>query len=273
MVGKKRPEPDRRHRQEQRLARLFKILQRLQGLRNWDAKTLAEDLGCHVRTIYRDLRVLEVAGIPCTFDGRTQGYRLPPGFRFAPPSLTADEALDQAVAAAVSRVPHLTAGDGAVPTTRRLEATVSEANRRILADAQEPIVALDLKLADHGRHRHILRTVQHALLERKQLRGRYRSPYQSRPVELRLYPYRLCLVRQAWYLISQSVEDESPRTYRSPRFESLEMLDQDADIPPDFDLSAYFGDAWGVYRDGRIHDIELLFSADAAPLYALETRP
>jgi hypothetical protein len=56
---------------------------------------------------------------------------------------------------------------------------------------------LDLKLADHSQHHETIRTVQWALLERKQLTGHYRSPYEPTPVKLTLHPYRLCLVKAA----------------------------------------------------------------------------
>ena len=42
------------------------------------------------------------------------------------------------------------------------------------------------------------------------------------------------------------------------------MLDTAADVPSEFDLKAYFGDAWSVFRGGEPHDIEIRFANDAA---------
>ncbi|MFM7739945.1 MAG: WYL domain-containing protein, partial [Planctomycetota bacterium] len=43
-----------------------------------------------------------------------------------------------------------------------------------------------------------------------------------------------------------------------------QMLDEPAIIPDDFNLKAYFGNAWSVYRGEQSHHVELLFSKAAA---------
>jgi predicted DNA-binding transcriptional regulator YafY len=123
---------------------------------------------------------------------------------------------------------------------------------------------LDLKLVDHRQSREVIRTVQWALVERKQLTGLYRSPYETKPVKLMLHPYRLALIKQAWYLIARSDKDIETRTYRIVRFQSLRMTDEAAVIPEDSNLTAYLGNAWGVYRGEACYEIELRFDADIA---------
>ena len=48
------------------------------------------------------------------------------------------------------------------------------------------------------------------------------------------------------------------------RFKTLRMLDANAQIPQDFDLKGYFGNAWAVYRGERSYDVEILFAKEAA---------
>ena len=110
----------------------------------------------------------------------------------------------------------------------------------------------------HSRHHEIFKTVQWSVLKRKQLTGQYESPYESKPVTLKLHPYRLCLVKNAWYVIGRPMDEKEPRTYRVARFKTLRMLDQPADVPDDFDLRQYFGNAWAVYRGEKTYDIENL---------------
>ncbi len=121
-----------------------------------------------------------------------------------------------------------------------------------------------LKLADHSRHHDAIKTVQLALVQGKQLTGSYESPYESSPVKLRLHPYRLCLIKNAWYVIARPVDDALPRTYRVARFKSVRMLDDSADVPQDFSLRDYFGNAWAVFRGAESYDVEVLFTPDAA---------
>ena len=261
-----RSDADRRARQSVRLARVLRVLQLIQGSNCWKVQALAEDLECSERTVFRDLQVLTVAGVPWYFDEQQQCYRVRPDFRFPVLNLSEAEVLGQAVASSLANAPGLKIGAGARTTTEKLAATSPEAAQKILADAEQVIRVLDLKLADHSRHQEIIRSVQWALLQRKQLVARYQSPYQAKAASLRLHPFRLCLVKQAWYLIARPAAGKVPRTYRITRFSSLRMTDLDADISADFDLKAYFGNAWGVYRGETSYDVEVAFTKAAAPL-------
>ena len=246
-----RPDAERRLRQADRFARILKLLELLQERSAYDAKALAVALETTERTVYRDLQVLALAGIPCDYDREKGRYVLRGDYRFAVTSLTDDELLGQATAAALTSARGLDVGAGAEPTVRKLWATSRERARTLLEDAQRVTAVLDLKLADHETHRETIRVIQWALIDRKCLEGSYASPYQSAEKRLVLHPYRLCLVKQAWYLIARPEGSTHPVTYRVARFRSLRALDAAADVPEDFDLRAYFGDAWAVYRGDR----------------------
>src|SRR5207237_231153 len=81
---------------------------------------------------------------------------------------------------------------------------------------------------------------------------------------LALHPIRLCLVKQAWYLIARPEGADHPVTYRVARFRSLKKLDLRSDVPEEFDLRAYFGDAWAVFRGERSHEVEVRFAPEAS---------
>jgi predicted DNA-binding transcriptional regulator YafY len=256
----------RRARQSARLARVLRLLQLVQGRSRWNSASLASELECSERTVFRDLQVLQVAGVPWYFDQQAQCYQVRSDYRFPALNLTEAEVLGQAVTTILGEAPGLNIGPGARPTTEKLAATSRDTAQRILAEASQLVAVLDLKLADHARHQEIIRSIQWALLQRKQVIGRYQSPYKANAVSLRLHPYRLCLVKQAWYLIGRPADRDAPQTYRVTRFTSLRMMDLDADVPADFDLKAYFGNAWGVYRGGTSYCVEVAFTHDAAPL-------
>ena len=59
------------------------------------------------------------------------------------------------------------------------------------------------------------------MIEKQRISGTYSSPYEPNPVELHLNPIRLCLIKNAWYLIAQPVDDDKPKTYRVARFDRL----------------------------------------------------
>jgi len=216
-----RTDADRRVRQADRIARVWRVLQVILDSGRHDAQEIAHRLECSERTVYRDLQVLETAGIPWYFDEMARSYRVRPGWQFPVLKLTDDELLGQATATVVANTPGLRIGQGAGATTRKLAATLSDEDKQRLEDAEHLISVLDLKLADHSRSQEAIRTIQWALLERKQLTGQYASPYQEKSVKLTLHPYRLCLVQHAWYLIARPANEDRPKTYRVQRFKSL----------------------------------------------------
>ena len=200
------------------------------------------------------------------FDENQQCYLVRPDYRFPTLMLTEEEVLGQAVATVISKVPGLKVGAGAGPTTRKLAAASNEQVQQIFADAARLIDVFDLKLADHSKHQETIKTVQFALFQGKQLTGTYESPYETKPVKLVVHPYRLCLIKQAWYIIGHLDSEAAPKTFRVARFKTLRSLDTPADTPENFDLREYFGNAWAVFRGDRSYDIELRFISNAAKI-------
>ena len=266
----KRADADRRIRQADRLARLLKVLERLQSRGKWDAPAIAADLEVSERTVHRDLAALELAGVPWFYDAVGKCYRLRADYRFPTLALTDDELLGQAMSVSIAKAPGLNISEGAAATAHKI-AAYSERAEQLFAQVQSLVGVLDLQLVDHREHLEIIRTIQWALLGRKLLKGSYRTPYQKDLVRLTLAPYRLVLVKAGWYLIARPLDRDAPRTYRTTRFQSLRMLEEDASIPADFDLQAYFGKAWAVYRGDRTYQVELRFQPDAAGIVT-ETR-
>ena len=75
-----------------RLSRLAAILTLLQTKRLLTATEIAKRFGISIRTVYRDIRALEAAGVPVyTEEGR--GYSLMEGYRLPPVTFTENEAL------------------------------------------------------------------------------------------------------------------------------------------------------------------------------------
>lgn len=260
----KRPDSDRRIRQSERVARVLRVLSLIQSRAKWNAKLIASELQCSERTVYRDLEVLEFAGVPWYYDELEECYRIRADFRFPTLALTADEAVGQVVATALSRMPVLGLRENASATTRKIAATASEQLKQILADASSLIEVFDLKLADHSRHHESIKVVQQALLNRKLLTGTYESPYEVKRTRLRLHPYRLCLIKQAWYVIGRIDGEAEAKTLRVARFKRLRMTDEDSNMPRDFNLRNHLGNAWAVFRGKDSYSVEVRFEADVA---------
>ena len=74
-----------------RLERLTVILIKLQSKRILKAADLARDFGISLRTVYRDMKTLESAGLPIYAEAGI-GYRLVDGYSLPPMSVTEKEA-------------------------------------------------------------------------------------------------------------------------------------------------------------------------------------
>lgn len=260
------PDRDRRVRQSERIGRVLKILSLLQSKARWNSKSIASELSCSERTVYRDLEVLQFAGVPWYYDESDSCFRLRADYRFPTLGLTADEVIGQVVAASLSNIPGFELGAGAASTTRKMVATATDDVQQVAADASRLITVLDMKLADHSKHLDTVETIQAGLMNQRVLAGLYDSPYEQRSVRVRLHPYRLCFIKQAWYLIGRLENEDNPKTLRVARFKSVRMLEDSAEIGEDFDLKLYFGNAWAVYRGETRYTIELRFEPLASKL-------
>jgi len=262
----RRPDSERRLRQASRLARILRVLEMIQGRTRYGPKEIAAEVEVSERTIFRDLNVLELAGVPWYYDEGDRRYRVRPGYNFPAMNLADDDLIGQASAAVITSAPGLDVTRGAAPATRKLRANSREQAARLLEDVERITAVLDLKLADHSRNHGTIKTAQWALIEGRRLSGIYGSHYADRPGRLDLHPYRLCLVKQAWYLIARPEGADQPQTYRVTRFQTLRPSDAPSAVPDDFDLKAYFGNAWGVYRGAQSYEVVVHFNREAAEL-------
>lgn len=74
-----------------RISRLTALLTLLQSKRIWTAAQLADKFGISKRTVYRDIKTLEQAGVP-VYTEEGKGYRLMEGYRLPPVMFTESQA-------------------------------------------------------------------------------------------------------------------------------------------------------------------------------------
>ncbi len=190
----KRSDSDRRLRQAARFARVLRVLELIQSRGRYDINGLARELECSERTIFRDLNVLELAGVPWGFMMRrgTSRYQVrTTDFRFPVINLTDDEMGGPGPRQSQSLPPlasMLTQGPARPRESYRLLRRDDQAVR-LLDDLRRLTSVLDLKMADHSKHHEVIRTVQWSMIEGKQLAGKYATPYESKPKRLILDPH------------------------------------------------------------------------------------
>lgn len=225
-----------------RADRLINILMLLQNHPRLTCEALAAELEVSVRTIYRDLEALSMAGIPLyTERGPGGGVSLVEAYRTNLTGLSPQEAralfmlgvpaplaelgVDQELKTALWKLA------AALPDARRQEE--SQARQRVHLDSSawfhsfEPLPAL--------------KTLYQALWQDRRVRATLRLAFDAR-VELVLEPYGLVAKAQAWYLVSR--HDGRMRVDPAARLLQAEILPETFSRDPDFNLAAF----WEAYR-------------------------
>jgi predicted DNA-binding transcriptional regulator YafY len=245
--------------------RLLHLLGRPHGLAVEDA---ARQLGCAVRTVWRDLHVLQDAGFPIydERDGRRGVWRVEGGLRDRLPVLLS---LPEIVALLVSRGLLDLGGAGpfgpAVASTfAKVEALLTPGAlalvERMRASVGARTIGAKLQLAP-SEH---LAKIHHALAERRTLEMRYYSLSQDAETDRRIDPYHLRFVSGGLYLVGHCHLRQAVRVFAVERIRAVSASNDTFTMPPDFDAEAYLRSAWGIVR-GDLVTVRAVFSRAVAP--------
>jgi predicted DNA-binding transcriptional regulator YafY len=227
-----------------RADRLVATLILLQTKGRITASELAAELEVSEKTARRDLEALAMAGVPVySQSGRNGGWQLLGGGRTDLSGLTADEARTLFLAAGV-------VGTAAVPnidTSSALRKLLRALPESFRADAEAAVSAVMVDPTAWGRGdappppEH-LPVLQRALLDRRKVRLGYVDRQQT-VSERVIDPLGLVSKGAVWYLVADT--ERGLRTFRVGRVRSVEVLDQAAERPADFDLAT----AWQAVVD------------------------
>jgi predicted DNA-binding transcriptional regulator YafY len=214
-----------------RADRLVATLLLLQARGRVTAADVAAELEVSIKTARRDLEALSLAGIPVySQPGRGGGWELVGGARTDLSGLTAAEA----------RTLFLLAGPSSAVTPeakaalRKLVQALPETFR---AEAEKAASAIVLDPAGWGGRRPStpphLEVLQEAVIAGVQVRLAYTDAGGS-STERTVHPLGLVAKGTTWYLVADTAAGR--RTFRVWRVQSVELTDQPAVRPPDFDL-------------------------------------
>ncbi len=221
-----------------RADRLLSIMMLLQARGRMTAQDLAAELEVSIRTIYRDLDALSMAGVPVYAErGPGGGCALLDSYRTTLTGLTQDEmralfmlsipaplaelGVDGELKAALLKL------SAALPATRRhIEERVRQ---RIHLDSEgwfesrEPVPHLG--------------TIQQALWQDRRLEITYQLRFEAQ-AEWVVEPYGLVAKANVWHLVC--ARQDAVRVYRASRIVDARLLDEPCLRPADFDLPAFW---------------------------------
>lgn len=252
--------------QLERQWRLLQLISRPAGVTVDDA---ARDLGCHVRTIWRDLRVLQRAGLPIYDDRASDGHRgvwmVEETFKARPPlKLT----LAELAALVMSRELLAPLGasvlGAAVQSAHdRIAGVLSRDALALLARMRETVGVRTLGAKLHQPHTEHVARIQQGLLDRRTLRLRYHSFHRDAETRRDVDPYHLTCFESGLYLVAYCHLRDAVRVFAVERVREVAVLARHFEPPRDFDARQYLDKAWGIIQ-GDLVMVRVVFAPPLA---------
>ena len=238
------------------------LIGHLQAGRGYNVEALAHECGVSRRTIFRDLDILRLAGVPLAFDPENQCYRIPGSYYLPPTNFTPEEALSLIVLCHElgdrSRLPFFAPARSAAA---KLESSLP---KRLLEQLQRVRGAVHIDTGPHSPLEGQDPTYQRlldAVGSRQCVRIRYQSHVEGVEICTRLSPYRLLFSRRSWYVIGRASLYRSVRTFNVSRIFQIELLDDRYQIPASFSIDRYLGNAWHLIPEpGPDREVFVRFS-------------
>ena len=248
-----------------RVHRLIRLITLLQGGRPRSAVELGVELGVSKRTLFRDLNLLEAAGVPYYHD-RPRGYRIRESFFLPPINLSVSETLGLMLlgkTAEADRSRPLV--PAALSAIHKLIATVPEPIREACGDLASYLSVDPGSHTDGNEESRVYADLQRGIDERRACEVTYQPPTDETPLRCRLMPYALHLANNAWYVLGRTdAHGKEVRVLKLVRFREVTLTDARFRRPADFKVSDKLGRAWRLNPEGKEYDVEAEFSPKVA---------
>ena len=220
-----------------RLSRLTAILTQLQTKRLLTASELANKFSVSNRTIYRDIKALEQAGVPIlTEDGK--GYTIMEGYRIPPVMFTESEAN------ALITAEQLILKNKDASFVREYTEAINKVKSVLRNTTKDKANLLSNRIVfrqniENDRTSNYLATLQLALTNFNLTKIKYHSPDTDQTTERNIEPFAIYSTQENWLLIAFCRLRKDFRAFRLDRIQSLNIL-TDKFEPHKITLQEYF---------------------------------
>lgn len=244
-----------------RIDRLSAIIIQLQSRKTIRAQDIAERFGVGLRTVYRDIRALEEAGIPLVGEAGV-GYSLVEGYRLPPIMFTREEAT--AFITAEKLVSKLTdAANGLSYSTAmdKVRSVLKNIEKDYLENIDEKIEVIKANrgVPERGQH-NPLQTILKAIAELSVMELDYFSYYRQEHTKREIEPVGVFYLDHYWHLIAYCRERNAFRDFRFDRIYGIRAIDkQFVDRHPS--LQDYLKEQ---YKDIKLEEVLVLVDPEAS---------
>ena len=223
-----------------RTDRLIGIVLLLHSRKIVRAKDIARHFGITLRTVYRDMKALNEAGVPIAAESG-EGYSLVEGYHLPPVMFTQEEASALYMGGELTRS----------FTDRSLHPHIESALTKVLAvlpsEKKEYLEKLRTSTAIHtpavrfkkGFRDDVITVIQEAVVHRRVLSLEYFSNRRDELTKRKIEPLGVVYYSNYWHLIGYCRLRKDYRDFRTDRIKSIELQDENFTERKDFSLEDY----------------------------------
>lgn len=255
------------------LARQWKIIQRLSiSRRGKTVSELAQDLECHLRTVYRDLEALEAAGFPICID-RTNGTRRWSLMEGARNGFSLPVSLPELMALYFGRdllkpLKGTVFHDSLDSLFRKIKTVLAPDALNYLGRIEKCLRAGREPHKAYGPLAHTLDMIGEAVLKRSTVDIVYFTLSRNKVTQRRVDPYALWFYDGTFYLIGRCHLKKSVLVFAADRIRSCAATGDTFRQPAEFDAERFMENSFGVFQGVPVK-VKILFAPDVAG-YVLE---
>ena len=224
-------------KEKNRLTRITSILIHLNSKRIITAKELASKYEVSLRTIYRDIKMLQDAGVPIGSRNGI-GYFITEGFYFPPVMLTQEEA----TALLVSEQLILNQGDKSLlrdyeSLLIKIKSVLKNWQKTKLSVLENRIGPSSIVEKDES---NCLSSIQKAIVDSRVLKIEYHSNSKDELTIRHVEPMAISFTDKSWYMIAYCKLRREMREFKLSRILNLEVLLEEFEHRSDFSLATYY---------------------------------
>ena len=211
-----------------RLDRLTAILTQIQSKRWVKAHEIAARFDITIRTVYRDIRALEEAGVPIISEAG-KGYSLLEGYRLPPVMFTREEALSFIVAEKlIENITDKESGKHFTSALFKIKSVLKSSEKDVL-DLISPQVEVISRINPLEEKDSFLHTIISSLSAKQVLCLEYVSFEKNEVTDRLVEPVGIYYSFEQWYLIGWCRLRKGYRTFRLDRIKTIKIANETFD--------------------------------------------
>ena len=208
-----------------RIDRVTAILIQLQSAKIVKAQDIADRFNISLRTVYRDIRTLEEAGIPLIGEAGV-GYSIMEGYRLPPVMFTMQEATAFLTAEKlIEKITDTSTVENYKSAMYKVRAVLRTTEKEFLEKADEHIQVVrrqTLSVISEDLIQKILKSIA----EKKVLKMKYSAKYSEENTERNIEPIGISFISNRWHLIAFCQLRKDYRDFRIDRIEQLHFTNE-----------------------------------------------